>query len=384
MDAISNLITAIGFGGTLAILIVVYVFPSIGEALFGEFAAGGKIRREFADATAKQVASLANQHYWTIANAAGTLSGELRSYLEAVEICLYLDFAEREHLDWMIADVGKGASSGSFPTLVQFVCVLHSFQFEGSNDYLLPDRSASTHLRRLYNSFRVLIKTDSGDDLATRILQLRKKYQDKDGKFDLEKMLNAASQRSEKKGPGGRLIDRDMELLRRDWAKWLRNNLPSVLEAANALEAFSRLLQYQLAMLYKHWFHDEKTADELANVQDAVERKRWFGVLTRAELATLAIAREQDDFMTALRRTASGLAQARGEPERKTAQAKAVRGGPSGSSASEESRGLDAQKQGAKSTFEQKQPYVRPEEGIKRDANRPGEPGAHPGPEGEP
>jgi len=79
---------------------------------------------------------------------------------------------------------------------------------------------------------------------------------------------------------------------------WLRKNLPDVMNAAMSLEAFSRLLQHEIAELYEDWFRDRRPAGELDAVHYAVGKKAWFGTLTTNELATLAAAREQADFMT--------------------------------------------------------------------------------------
>ena len=70
-----------GLGGLIVIAVVLLllnVFGYVGNFGFTELAAHNKIRRDFADATGKQIAELANKHYWAIANAAGTLSVGLR------------------------------------------------------------------------------------------------------------------------------------------------------------------------------------------------------------------------------------------------------------------------------------------------------------------
>jgi len=352
-----DMIAVLGLGGVLALAalgLVIGALAFLGKFGFGELSARYKIQRDFAGSTGQQIAALANQHYWAIANAAGTLSVGLRSYLEAVEIRLYLRWASRESLREELARVADRASFDTFPSLVQLVWSLHSFQFVGSNDYLLPHRSASTHLRRLYNGFRrgvAAAAIDGGDDLATGLLQNGKS---KDGKFDLEATLDAAS-RKHRQSPEPRraeqapaenapaeanglentaekLADDGLERLRRAWAGWLVNNLPSVLSATDSLEAFSRLLQHELADLYEDWFRDKKVAGELAKVERAVERRTWFGMLTRAELATLAVAREEHDFMTALRRTAGGLPQPgdRPEPKKRGEEDQPHEGGPDG------------------------------------------------------
>lgn len=312
-----DLITAVGISGALMIVamgLVVGALAFLGKWMFAELSAHNKVRRDFAAATGTRIAELANNHYWAIANAAGTLSVDLRGYLQKVEIQLYVVWFSREQIRETVAQVTTKAAPATFPSLVQLLWELHRFQFMGSNDYLLPHHSAGTHLRRLYNGFRESLtsaKTADGDDLATAVLQNGKK--DKDGKLDLEATLHTASFESKQKNG---LDDPNMQRLREGWTVWLNDYLPDVLNATTSLEAFSRLLQEQIAALHEDWFRDNRPADELDAVRHAVKRKAWFGILTPSELATLVVACEQADFMTSLRRTASGLPPSRAEVPR--------------------------------------------------------------------
>ncbi|HEV2100171.1 MAG TPA: hypothetical protein VGR45_14765, partial [Stellaceae bacterium] len=293
-----ELLKIIGISGLVAVIVslVVYnVFAYIGNFGFAELAARNKIRRDFANATGIQISELANKHYWAIANAAGTLSVGLRDYLEALELSLYV---ARDLLQVSSSLLAEKASSETFPSFVHLVGALHNFQFIGSNDYLLPDYSAGRHLRRLYNEFRESLLSatpERGDDLATGLLQWRKrdseaKTDTKDGedksdekkgksdskssadKFDIEAALDAASRRAGLQDDPA-LADPEMEGHRKVWEEWLCDNLPDVLNAAVSLEAFSRVMQHQIAELHRDWFHDRRrdrrSADELAAARRA-------------------------------------------------------------------------------------------------------------------
>src|SRR3954471_2342811 len=73
--------------------LVVSVVAFFGKWGFTEASAENKIRRDLGASTAKRIAELADQHYWAIAKAAGTLSTGLRSYIELIELRLYVGYA---------------------------------------------------------------------------------------------------------------------------------------------------------------------------------------------------------------------------------------------------------------------------------------------------
>jgi hypothetical protein len=293
----------LGIGGLGGLIVSALLW--VGNWVLSEQSAHNSVRRNFAAETGKHIAEQANQHYWAIANAAGTLSVGLRGYVEDVEVHLYYPWPTQKSLKEQLASVAMRTSHDTFPSLVQLVWSLHNFQFTGSNDYLLPDRSAGLHLRRLYNSFRQSVSKRTNvndDDFTTSILRLcnNEKYLTKDGKLDLEAILEAASMQS--------LKDEEMKKVRQSWEKWLASHLATVLTATEALEAFSRLLQQQLAELYRDWFRDREASHELEPAEHAVEDRTWFGMLDRPAYAALKLAREQPDFMMALRMSTTGMA----------------------------------------------------------------------------
>jgi len=285
--------------------LVVSVVAFLGKWGFTEASAENKIRRDLGASTAKRIAELADQHYWAIANAAGTLSTGLRSYIELIELRLYVGYADGAALK---TDVDRDAVETSFATfasLVQLLWSLHNFQFIGSNDYLLPQEEAGTDLRRLYNSFRTSLKsTAAGDDLPTGVLQSIKKT---DGKFDILATLDAASirKKQEPDNPApAPLADPGMEKLRESWSGWLANdnNLANVLTATQSLEAFARLLRGQIGELYGDWY-DVKTRTFFGF---ATARGAPRTTLSRAERETVEMARELNDLMQPLRQAAQG------------------------------------------------------------------------------
>jgi hypothetical protein len=289
--------------------LVISIAAFLGKWGFKELSAKNKMRRDFGANTAKRIAELADQHYWAIATAAGMLSTGLRAYLERIEMQLYVDFESGTKLKQVVQDVAIEASFVTFPSLVQLLWSLHTFQFLGSNDYLLPQYEAGVNLRRLYNSFRASLTfaNSKEDDLATSVLL---RIEGKDGKFDVQAALKSASNRSMDKPD--QLDDPDMEVLRAAWARWLAGNLANVLSATRYLETFSRVLQQQITELYCDWYDSRKPSRF-----DLRQRDTTWGVLSPTDQKTLAAARAQNDLMFPLRQAARGPAALIAPPSQK-------------------------------------------------------------------
>lgn len=287
-----ELIASLGVGGAVAMSLLslgVAFAGATGKWLLGERSAKNKVRLDFAGATGAQIASLANEHYWAIATAAGTLSVGLRDYLEAVEIRLYLYWDSSSELCKGMEPVAEKSSKDTFASLIQLLWSLNDFQFTGSNDYLLPHRAAGTHLRRLYNQFRTSLTSLNSDMVSTIINEAVVV----DGKLDVRQTVIAILAGKE---------------TCQSWTDWLHMALPDVLRATEALEAFSRLLQYELAELYEDWFRDDPSAGEFADIDGAVRKHRWFGMLDQKTEQIILEAREQPDFLTPLRTRIAGAA----------------------------------------------------------------------------
>ena len=306
---LSELLTVAGVSIASTAAAGAAAFRFLGSWGFDELSARNKVRREFAAATGTQVAELANKHYWAVANSAGTLSVGLRDYLRRVELSLYLDHADSSELQSDVGKVANDAAASTLISLMRFLWALDDFQFQGSNDYLLPHYSAGRQLRRLYNEFRASIQPEDGshDDLAALIIKAGKDASTRAEveatyEADLQQVLDeAAAVAAPAADPSGKLSGSVVpDTVASLWRNWLRDHLPQVIAAAAVLQAFSRLLQHELADLYGDWFRDLRSDDEIDAVQDAVEQESWPGMLGGRDLAIIAAASEQSDFFSAL------------------------------------------------------------------------------------
>lgn len=287
---------------TWVVFLLLFLLPAIGflgKWLFDQYSSHLKIQREFGAQTAKDVASLSRSHYWTVANASGTLAHGLRAYLRQVEITLYLDLRDdsltrRDHaaMREALRVAASDASRALFPHLVRLVWHLDSFQFRGSNTYLLPSHGAGQQLRRLYNRFMGLLPPaeggSSGSLAATILLQTETKApRGKDGAADIG---------SSRIGDPAWLAEAGLTASQDRFATWLRDQLPRVVEATEALEAFARLFSSELARLHRAFFHDRHAEDDVWLPERAVARDAWPGILTAQDIATLRRVREQSAF----------------------------------------------------------------------------------------
>lgn len=255
--------------------------------------------RTFIQETTKRVVSLSETHYWGLANGAGTLAASLRAYLETVEAHLMLVYVEPgtrdpqavKRMSKRIADLAEESSRRSFPGLVRLVERFHRFHV-GSNTYLLPRHSADEDLRRLYNQF---VEALPPPPFLTSIRQGVELH-----------LSNEAKLRSD--GPPfgmagsflelpGNLLELGLDEPRQAWQGWLRDALPHVQTACDALEAYSAVLSHQLALLHEVFFEDRS---DTTKVGDQLKEDTWTGLLSPAIVRTIYAARHQPRALSAL------------------------------------------------------------------------------------
>ena len=264
-------------------------------------------RRTFVQETTKRVVELSWTHYWALANAAGTLAGQLQGYLGAVEAHLFVSYTDLggngsdgpARLQQRLKVITAEAAGGSFPNLVRVVMLFHRFQFNGSNTYLLPHSASGEALRRLYNRFVYSLPDDPF--LAT----IRRKVE----------MHLVREPKTEAGAPplglsGAFLEDPErIEFLGLDeakerWRQWLAESLPQVHEAGEALQTYADVIAHELAQLNAVFFRDRRGGSsdvedgEIAAGGSALPMRiaearwagdRWPGLISGQSL--LAIAR---------------------------------------------------------------------------------------------
>lgn len=273
--------------GTAAIGLLTFVAPRMWEQAAARLAQ----RRAFEVETTKRVVDLAWKHYWGLANAAGTLAGLLRSYLDAVEAHLLLRYDRPEHLQQRMRELAEEATKNSYPSLIRLVVLFHRFQFQGSNTYLLPQHGAGETLRRLYNRFVISL----GDDFPLGTIRLAVERRLAGGKppepensasgskIEGEKdrsevpttaaaaggaeKVDAPKPRPTQEEIWGAWLENKDERARsgldapfESWQSWMERALPAVDQAAEALEGFAHLIEHELATLHAVFFRDGRDA----------------------------------------------------------------------------------------------------------------------------
>lgn len=231
------------------------------------------------------VADLAKNHYWGLANYAGVLAGALDDYLKhrAHHLFLHLDgdptrnrASIRERLD----TIAKEKARETFPYLCQLVSRFDRFHFKGSNTYLLTNHEAGEVCKQLYNAFLSSLPTNEQLNRADL-------YAHEVGGQAVGELEPAAL---------GRLVEEDNEeaaVLRRArdaWQNWLRYDRAGVSQATDALLAYNEILLREMAALYQGWFDLHRTPETPDS--NATADGSWPYALT--EPTRLAVERFRD------------------------------------------------------------------------------------------
>ena len=276
-------------------------------------------RREFAKEVTKQISSLAEKHYWALANGAGVLAGQLEGYLASRTAHLIIPWEDRTALRDRLGVLAEETTKESFIRLCQMIWLFDSFQFQGSTTYLLTSHSAGDMCKRLYNMFVGSLSLPQ-DELA-KIRELSIELVEGTG----EKAVKAT--RKLRDLPPGTLtqdlIDKSLPHAKTAYAQWLRSNAIEVATAASALRAFNELLNQELAVLYRVWFRERAPFPE-AYVYEQ-QFGQWPDLLTRESADTLALAGYQSNLLRPL--GSAGAAQPSASPSLSSPEEKDRKGG---------------------------------------------------------
>ena len=256
------------------------------------------VKRSFAEATTKRVVELSNQHYWALANAAGTFSAELRNYLRMLEVHLFVHFAgdrisgetAARDLQARMREIAKESSQTAFPALVRLIHQFDLFQFRGSQTYLLPHEERGREMRRLYNMMATNLP--EGGFLA-------------DVRRAVEKHLTTEPKTkadAQPPGIGGTFLEHhdlapwlNLEPMRKRFVDWLLDALPAVSEAEWAAMAFERVMHAELEGMTEPFFkHFDRTRRDIGyRAECAIARSAVLG-FSFSPLGGSAPVREHD------------------------------------------------------------------------------------------
>lgn len=274
-------------------------------------------RREFIKETTKRVVDLSWQHYWGLANAAGTLGALLHAYLRLVEAHLFVSYVDPgetpvvgpERLRERLSQVAKEAADSSFPSFARLVMRFHNFQFQGSNTYLLPHHESGEALRRLYNQLVACLPKDIPSDIRRGVESYEKNLKgvdknsaqvEPDGSSDASdsQSAKADSQPSTPQRDVNDAFLEDPDMLSKlpelnasmvKWRAWLEQALPQVSEAADSATAYADLMAHELALLNSTFFRDRvQTSLPPGHLEWA--HRRWPDLLTEGTLQVVARA----------------------------------------------------------------------------------------------
>jgi hypothetical protein len=276
-------------GLALLILSVTGVAPWLAGKAYEQFSDAWKVRRTFVVETTKSVSGFATTHYWALANAAGTLSGALDQYLRMTRAYCFLNYATATQLSDRLDDLAREAAKVSFPALARLVIRFDRFQFHGSNTYLLPHHTSGETLRRLYNAFvasadqrlLTLIRQGVENHLAA---EAKPEATDPFGLYGtflegLPDQNDPEEKHPEEKHPEEKHPEekhKELSEARAIWQKWLRNSLPDVNEAADALRAYSEILSHELALLNAVFFQDRPgVLRNFVRASGIADRRPW-------------------------------------------------------------------------------------------------------------
>jgi hypothetical protein len=246
--------------------------------------------QKFATKVTSRVATLANQHYWSLANYAGLLALLLEDYLHTRIYHLMLIWAAPDELAKRLDDLAQKTANQSFPHFCRLVGLFNAFQFQGSNTYLLTDHASGESCKRLYNT---LVNSLSGE-LNRKLANLyqREIPYGSDGNQKATKISDL---------PAAALTDDITKTYLNEeksaWRDWLRFDPAGVSRAAEALRAYNELLGHELALLYKDWFDRSRAAIGFGG--DAVVH-RWPNVLTAQSLVAIGQSRSESPLLRPL------------------------------------------------------------------------------------
>jgi hypothetical protein len=250
------------------------------KALLERLNARAAAHLAFAKDVTGRITTLANEHYWPLANYAGVVASEFETHLELCTYHLLLHWEPHNGLEQKLSDLAKERAAAAFPAFCQLIGLFYAFQFGGGNTYLLTTHSAGETCKRLYNMFvgslpeRLNLANLVGTQIRVNeegIQKSRKLYELRGASFSDE-------------------IIKELPREREAFEQWLQHNLCDVTIAAAALRALNELLSHELALLYKDWFRRGRFLSSTDPYVSAVAYGKWPGVLTEESVYTMGQA----------------------------------------------------------------------------------------------
>lgn len=286
------------FGGVLGTGLGV-----LGKWIFDQISAERAARRQFAQQVTKQISDLATNHYWSLANYAGILAGQLESYLDNRDHYLMLNFKDHKDLETSLEALADETARASFHQFCRLIVLFDDFQFRSSNTYLLTSHAAGEMSKKLYNAFVSNIPTGAknsarqAENIDTlKIVKLMRKKAKEDPAYKGMSMaevpavyfIDELTEGEAKSGLSSGSYDKSMlsdEL--QAYRHWIWQRIPEVEQAVDALRAYNALLSHELALLYRDFFKDGSVNSKLYLSNTAYDD--WPHVIT--EKTFLAIER---------------------------------------------------------------------------------------------
>lgn len=285
------------FGGVLGTALGV-----LGKWVFDQISAERAARRQFAQEITKQITDLATNHYWSLANYAGVLAGQLESYLDNRDHYLMLNFRDHSDLETSLETLADETALASFHQFCRLIELFDAFQFRKSNTYLLTSHAAGEMSKKLYNTFVSSLPTGAknnardAENIDTLKIVKHLRVEAKEGspyKGTLMAEVPTAYFMEELANDAGALKD---ELAA--YRHWIWRRIPEVEQAVDALRAYNALLSHELALIYRDFYKDDPVGTKL--YLSEVAFKDWPHLMTEQTFLAMERATVQSALLRPL------------------------------------------------------------------------------------
>lgn len=262
---------------------------------FDQWSAERTARREFAQSVTTQISELAQKYYWSLANYAGVVAGLLESYLDNRTHHLMLQWDDRKYLDERLDEIAGRFAEMSFYHFCRLIGLFDAFQFQGSNTYLLTSHAAGETAKRLYNTFIGSLPTEDGTDSIDTLKIVKALREERQTDFS-EKPLRVCD------FPSALFMEeiakKELKTELENYSNWIKNRVPDVEEAADALRAYNEVLNHELARLYRDFFR--KTPPDASLYLGEVAFDEWPNLLTEQSYSAIERASLQSALLKPL------------------------------------------------------------------------------------
>lgn len=238
------------------VAIVALIGAILGALLKGAFETWSQkleSRRQMISNVTDNIEELAQKYYWLLANNSSVFGGLLNEYLMKREELQLQLFSNKEEITATFKElVDKTYAAHSFYYYSRFIKVIYDFQWVTGNTYFLKNFWAGKILEKLYNRLQSILQESDID--ANRVLDVidqerseLKKQNLNDKNDTLYSYMNKVKQNE--------FLSKEFQ----NFKIWLEKKPDKVWEAANCLNAYSALFNYELGILYKDWYENLRT-----------------------------------------------------------------------------------------------------------------------------